>query len=77
MAAVQMIAASWTATLLLNDTKMRVLIETNIKHLSGQRVGHRPDRVEPRAVKRRPKALAYLMKPRGEALAEILTAKSA
>jgi putative transposase len=76
-AAVQKIAASWTSTLLLDDTKMRVLIETTLKHLSGQCVGHRPDRVEPRAVKRRPKALAYLMKPRGEARAEILAARAA
>jgi hypothetical protein len=36
------------------------------------RVGDRPDRCEPRAVKRRPKPLRYLTKPRGEARAELL-----
>ena len=36
------------------------------------RVGDRPDRWEPRAVKRRPKPLRYLTKPRAEARAELL-----
>ena len=36
------------------------------------RVGDRPDRCEPRAVKRRPKPLRYLTKPRAEARAELL-----
>jgi hypothetical protein len=36
------------------------------------RVGHRPDRVEPRCVKRRPKPYGYLTKPREEARQEIL-----
>ena len=38
----------------------------------GHRVGDRPDRCEPRAVKRRPKPLRYLTKPRAEARAELL-----
>lgn len=37
----------------------------------GHRVGDRPDRCEPRAVKRRPKPLRYLTKPRAEARAEL------
>jgi Transposase DDE domain len=36
------------------------------------RVGDRPDRCEPRAVKRRPKPLRYLTKPRAEARAELM-----
>ncbi|MBQ0718595.1 MAG: IS4 family transposase, partial [Gammaproteobacteria bacterium] len=32
---------------------------------------NRPDRIEPRAVKRRPKPMPLLMKPREEARAEI------
>ena len=36
------------------------------------RVGDRPDRCEPRAVKRRPKPLRYLTKPRREARAALL-----
>jgi hypothetical protein len=40
--------------------------------LTKWRVGHRPDRVEPRQVKRRPKPYGRLMKPRGQARQEIL-----
>ena len=36
------------------------------------RVGDRPERCEPRAVKRRPQPLRYLTKPRAEARAELL-----
>lgn len=36
------------------------------------RVGHRPNRVEPRAIKRRPKAHKLLCKPRAEAREELL-----
>jgi hypothetical protein len=35
-------------------------------------IGDRPDRVEPRAVKRRPKAHKLLTKPRQQARAELL-----
>jgi hypothetical protein len=40
--------------------------------LTKMRVGQRPDRVEPRRQKRRPKPFGYLTKPRQEARAEIL-----
>lgn len=75
-AALQKIVASWTSVFLFDAAKNRILIETNLKHLSGQRIGDRPNRVEPRAVKRRPKALAYLMKPRAEAQADLLAGKA-
>jgi len=35
--------------------------------MSQQRVGNRPGRIEPRAIKRRPKAFPFLSKPRAEA----------
>jgi hypothetical protein len=40
--------------------------------IATHRVGDRPERCEPRAVKRRPKPLRYLTKPRTEARAELL-----
>ncbi len=40
--------------------------------LGKEKVGHRPNRCEPRAKKRRPKNLKLLMKPRAEARAELL-----
>jgi hypothetical protein len=39
--------------------------------MAQQKVGKRPGRIEPRAVKRRPKAFPMLMKPRSEARAEV------
>jgi hypothetical protein len=39
--------------------------------IAQQRVGKRPGRIEPRAVKRRPKAFPMLMKPRAEARAVV------
>jgi hypothetical protein len=41
------------------------------KLMAQQRVGNRPGRIEPRAVKRRPKAYSLLTKPRGAARLEI------
>ena len=40
--------------------------------LAELRIGDRPDRVEPRAIKRRPKPHKLLTKPRAEARAELL-----
>lgn len=40
--------------------------------IAQQRVGNRPDRIEPRAVKRRPKPYPLLMKPRPQAKADVL-----
>lgn len=76
-AALQKIAAGFTTALLLSEETASLLIETNQKHLANHRVGHRPDRVEPRANKRRPKVLALLTKPRAEAKAELFASKAA
>ena len=48
------------------------LIAAQLASLAEQIVGDRPNRVEPRAVKRRPQPLALLTKPRSEARAELL-----
>jgi len=48
------------------------LVAAQLESLPDQIVGHRPNRVEPRAVKRRPKRQALLTKPRDEARAELL-----
>jgi hypothetical protein len=52
------------------------LIEAALADLPSQIVGNRPNRVEPRAVKRRPKPHDLLTKPRAQARAELLTEKS-
>lgn len=50
--------------------------EANLRLLYGliaqQRVGNRPGRVEPRAIKRRPKPYPLLMKPRAQARVDVL-----
>jgi hypothetical protein len=71
-AAMQQVSASWTTVLLLDDEALSRWLENQQQALAERRVGHRPDRVEPRAVKRRPKPHKLLTKPRTEARAELL-----
>lgn len=71
-AAMQKIAASWMQGPLLDEETAAALLEVDWKHLAAHRVGHRPNRVEPRAVKRRPKPHDLLMTPRAEARAALL-----
>lgn len=71
-AAMQSIAASWLVIVLSNDSAAARLIEAARANLTGHIVGNRPGRVEPRAVKRRPKPHDLLTKPRAEARAELL-----
>lgn len=47
-------------------------LESLFQLMAQQRVGNRPGRIEPRAIKRRPKAYPLLMKPRDEARAEVM-----
>jgi hypothetical protein len=59
--------------LVLADTDHRPELTARLfAAVVSHRVGDRPDRCEPRAVKRRPKPLRYLTKPRAEARAELL-----
>jgi Transposase DDE domain len=74
-AAMQKIAAGWVQGPLLDEASAATLMETYCQHLGGNRVGHRPNRVEPRAVKRRPKPHALLTQPRAEARAALLRSK--
>jgi hypothetical protein len=74
--AMQTIAAS-LATLAGADAELEArLIAAQIASLTEQIVGDRPNRVEPRAVKRRWKPIALLTKPREEAQAELLRSDS-
>lgn len=63
-AAMQAIAASWTTILCLDDAKARTLIAAYLAGIATHQVGDRPDRVEPRAIKRRPKPHRLLNEPR-------------
>jgi len=66
------IAASWMVMVVSAASVAAGLIQAARANLSVYRVGHRPDRVEPRAVKRRPKPHDLLTKPRAQARAELL-----
>jgi putative transposase len=74
-AALQKIAAGWGAALLLDEATFSRLIEEHWEDLPRHKIGHRPDRIEPRAVKRRPKPHKLLTKPRKEARADMLAGK--
>jgi hypothetical protein len=72
-AALQSIAASWLVIVLSDDSVAANLTDAALANLTVHTVGHRPGRVEPRAVKRRPKPHDLLTKPRAEARAELFT----
>jgi len=75
-AAMQAIAASWIVAALADRSLFGALVDAHLTNLAGHRVGNRPDRVEPRAVKRRPKPHRLLTKPRAEARLELLAGAS-
>lgn len=51
--------------------ELRRLVEQKLESIAYHKVGHRPNRVEPRAIKRRPKPHRLLTKPRAVARAEL------
>lgn len=65
--AMQAMAASWIVNPILNSSALALMVSTQIESLTSQIVGKRPNRFEPRAVKRRPKPLRLLNIPRKEA----------
>ncbi len=75
-AALQKLASSWCVLALAVDELALVLINTQLEQLAGHEVGNRPNRVEPRAVKRRPKPHKLLTQPRAKARAALLAGKA-
>jgi hypothetical protein len=71
-AAMQKIAASWAILAVCDATQLVHLIGIALRHLAKHRVGDRPDRIEPRAIKRRPKPHKLLTRPRAEAREALL-----
>jgi len=74
-AAMQTIAASWLVVIAGRDATTEQLITMSLSNISKHRIGNRPGRAEPRAIKRRPKPHDLLMKPRAEARSELLAQK--
>jgi putative transposase len=71
-ATMQKIAASWTVILLSDEELARTMIDVHLRHLATHIIGNRPGRVEPRAIKRRPKPHRLLTEPRAQARAALL-----
>jgi hypothetical protein len=63
----QKVAASWESVLVLSEASLALLVEADLEHLAGHRVGHRPNRIVSRKVKRRPKPHMLLTEPRDTA----------
>lgn len=74
-AALQKIGSSWEVLPSCCEAVAERLIQAHLRELSKHRVGERPNRVEPRAVKRRPKCQKLLNKPRPQAREELLHGK--
>jgi putative transposase len=72
-AALQKIAASWAELAHATPTLAGALIDMLLHDLAQNRVGNRPDRVEPRQKKRRPKPHQLLTEPRAAAQAKLLS----
>jgi hypothetical protein len=70
--AMQTVAASLETLLCVEDSLAARLIAAQVASIAEQTVGDRPNRVEPRAVKRRSKPHPLLAKPRAQARAELL-----
>jgi hypothetical protein len=65
--AMQTMAASWVVAPILSQSVNHAVVTAQIQGLCYQLVGWRPDRYEPRAVKRRPKPLRLLTMTRDKA----------
>lgn len=69
--AMQSLATNWLLAA-ANPAKSKPLRELRLKDIGSHRVGNRPNRVEPRAVKRRPLPHDLLTEPRSAAQARLL-----
>jgi len=65
------VAASWDHATIAAGPLLAALATAQFRLIASHRVGHRPNRVEPRAVKRRPKPHPLLRQPRDEARARL------
>jgi hypothetical protein len=71
-AALAVVASDWNQASLAEREMLARLAKAQWRLIAWYRVGDRPDRVEPRAIKRRPKPHKLLTKPRQEARADLL-----
>jgi len=70
--AMQTMAASWAVLPTLGPSEVASMIAAQLSSLTSPLVGNRPNRIEPRAVKRRPKPMRLLNMPREAAREQLL-----
>jgi hypothetical protein len=68
--ALQTIAAAWMVAV-VTEEHQELLVQLRLEHMAAHRIGHRPNRIEPRAIKRRPKPHDLLTEPRDQARAKL------
>jgi len=68
--ALQTIAAAWMVAV-ITDEHQELLVQLRLEHMASHRIGNRPNRIEPRAIKRRPKPHDLLTEPRDQARAKL------
>jgi putative transposase len=68
----QTMAASWVVLPALDNTRIALVITKQLASLTNPLVGKRPNRIEPRAVKRRPKPMRLLNMTRDAAREKLL-----
>jgi hypothetical protein len=66
------VAAAWALASVANPSMLSRHAQAQHRGIASSRVGHRPNRVEPRAIKRRPKPHKLLTRPRAEARAKLI-----
>jgi hypothetical protein len=71
-AALAAISGAWALASVADAATLSLHAQTQHLGITWSRVGHRPDRVEPRAIKRRPKPHKLLTRPREEARARLI-----
>jgi putative transposase len=76
-AALQKIAAAWDRLATCDDGLRLRLIDALLSDIGNNLVGRRPGRVEPRAIKRRPKPHKFLTEPRAAARAKLMSGTAA
>ena len=69
--ALQFLANTWLLAA-VSSRELHRLIDLRLTDLASQIVGNRPNRIEPRAIKRRPTPHDWLTKPRATARAELI-----
>ncbi len=73
--ALQTIAAAWMVAVITQEHQ-ELLVQLRLEHMASHRIGNRPNRIEPRAVKRRPKPHKLLTEPREQSRARLLAGQA-